>query len=191
MVVVLAAQAVDVKCNPRTLCEALQAVRDHLAAEIADLLALQAEIYDAVGPVRKVDDSATEGFVKRGIGVAESREPSHGVEGGAKRGAEGNADVFGGVMIIDCVNFSISDTKRTSFEDQWVPYVCKCRGKLEGKLVDSLCRSPLHIIAKLQPACFANACSIWSRKPIPVFTLIVCDLLDCEACPSAPFERSL
>lgn len=31
---------------------------------------------------------------------------------------------------------------------------------------------------------------MWSRNPIPVFTLIVCDLLDCAACPSELLERS-
>lgn len=46
-------------------------------------------------------------------------------------------------------------------------------------------------MAKLQPACFARAWSMWSKKPIPVWTLIVCDLLDCEACPSAPSLISL
>ena len=44
-----------------------------------------------------------------------------------------------------------------------------------------LCRSPLQAKSKLHPACLARAWSMWSRKPMPVFTLMVCDLLSCFA----------
>jgi hypothetical protein len=40
-----------------------QAVRDHLAAEVADFLAAQAELADAERAVREVDDGARERFV--------------------------------------------------------------------------------------------------------------------------------
>lgn len=63
MVVVVAADAVDVHCDARALCEAVQAVRDHLAAQVADLLAAEVQFADAVGAVREVDDGAREGFV--------------------------------------------------------------------------------------------------------------------------------
>ena len=62
--------------------EAVQAVRDHLAAEVADLLAAQAQLGDAEGAVREVDDGAREGFVERAVGGSEAREAGCGVEGG-------------------------------------------------------------------------------------------------------------
>ena len=46
----------------------------------------------------------------------------------------------------------------------------------------SMCRSPLVRNRRLQPPCFARACSMWSRKPMPVSTLICCDFDDCDAC---------
>ncbi len=63
MVVVVAPEAVDVQRDPRGLGEALEAVRQHLRAQVADLLALEAEVRHAEGPVRKVDDGPREGLV--------------------------------------------------------------------------------------------------------------------------------
>lgn len=63
VVVVVAAQAVDVHGDAGALREAVQAVGDHLAAEVADLLAAEAQLADAVGAVGEVDDGAREGFV--------------------------------------------------------------------------------------------------------------------------------
>ena len=82
VVVVVAAQAVDVHGDAGALREAVQAVRDHLAAEVADLLAAQAQLGDAEGAVREVDDGAREGFVERAVGGSEAREAGCGVEGG-------------------------------------------------------------------------------------------------------------
>ena len=45
-----------------------------------------------------------------------------------------------------------------------------------------LYKSPLHRTRKLQPACFASACSMWSRKPMPVSISTCCEAEDCEAC---------
>ena len=45
-------------------------------------------------------------------------------------------------------------------------------GEMGGGLVKNgegvLVRSPFVLILRLHPACFANACSMWSRNPIPV-----------------------
>lgn len=56
--------------------------------------------------------------------------------------------------------------------------------------VYGLCRSPLHARTRLQPACLAKAWSMWSRKPMPVFTLMVWDLLDWLAWPSPVLRRA-
>ena len=82
MVVVVAVQAVDVHGDARALREAVQAVRDHLAAEVADFFAAQAQVADAVGAVREVDDGAREGFVQRAVGGSEACEARCGGEGG-------------------------------------------------------------------------------------------------------------
>ena len=87
MVVVLAPEAVDVQRDARGLRKALEAVRQHLGAEVADLLALEAEIGHAEGPVREVDDGPREGLVQGRVGVAEACEP----RGRAQRCREGVA----------------------------------------------------------------------------------------------------
>lgn len=51
MVIVVPAKTIDVERDARSLREALEAVRQHLGAQVADLLALEAEVDDAKGPV--------------------------------------------------------------------------------------------------------------------------------------------
>lgn len=46
---------------------------------------------------------------------------------------------------------------------------------------DILYRSPLHRTLRLQPACLARACSMWSRKPMPVSMSTCWEAEDCEA----------
>lgn len=45
----------------------------------------------------------------------------------------------------------------------------------EGEGERALCRSPEHFRDRDQPECFAKACSMWSRKPIPESTKMVWD----------------
>lgn len=47
MVVVIAPQAVNVQCDTRSLREALKAMRNHLAAKVADLFSLEAQLNHA------------------------------------------------------------------------------------------------------------------------------------------------
>ena len=82
VVVVVAVQAVHVHGDTRALREAVQAVRDHLAGKVADLLAAQAQVADAVGAVGEVDYGAREGFIEGAVGGAEAGEAGGGVEGG-------------------------------------------------------------------------------------------------------------
>jgi hypothetical protein len=51
-------QAVHMHGDAGAYGETGQAVRDHFAAEVADFLAAQAELADAVWAVREVDDGA-------------------------------------------------------------------------------------------------------------------------------------
>lgn len=117
VVVVVAAQAVDVQSDARTLRKALQAVGDHLAAQLSEKLALQAQVDDAVGAVREIDDGAGEGLVERGVGVSEAGDAGERAEGLVEGVAEGDADVFGGVVVVDLV-LSVSK-RRTWLGECW------------------------------------------------------------------------
>ena len=57
-------------------------MRQHLAAQVANLLPLKAQVDDAEGAVREVDYCAAERFVERCVGTAETREAGCGVECG-------------------------------------------------------------------------------------------------------------
>ncbi len=67
VVVVVTSQAVDVEGDAGRPREALQAVRDHLGAEVPDLLALQSQVNDAIRPVREIHDGAAQGLVQRRV----------------------------------------------------------------------------------------------------------------------------
>lgn len=108
VVVVVAAQAVDVQRDAGGLCEALEGVGNHLGAEVADALAAEAEVDDGVGPVRDVDDGAREGLVEGAVGVTEAGDADGGAEGGVEGGAEGYADVLGGVVVVDWESVSMA-----------------------------------------------------------------------------------
>lgn len=102
MVVVLATQTVDVKCDSGTLGETLENVGNHLGAELAKPLALQAELDDAVRSVGEIDDGAGEGLVEGSVSVSVASETCGSSEGLGEGVAQGDADIFGGVVIIDC-----------------------------------------------------------------------------------------
>lgn len=103
VVVVVTAQAVDVQRDASGLSKALQAVRDHLAAKLAQHLALEAKVDNGVGAVGQIDDGARESLVQRGVGVAEAGDASQGAEGFGKGGADGEAAVFGGVVVVNWI----------------------------------------------------------------------------------------
>lgn len=102
MVIVIPAQTVDMQGDPRSAGKAVEAVRDHLGAEVANLLAFKPEVGHAVRTVRQIDDGTAEGLVERCVGRPKASQP----RGRAERSREGvtqrDADVFGRVMVIDC-----------------------------------------------------------------------------------------
>lgn len=101
VVVVVTAQAVDMQGDASGLSKALQAMGDHLAAELAQHLALEAQVDNGVGAVGQIDDGAREGLVQRGVGVAEAGDASQRAEGFGKGGADGEAAVFGSVVVVN------------------------------------------------------------------------------------------
>ena len=102
MVVIIPPQAIHMQGHTSGLRKALQAVRDHLGAEVADLFAPQSQVDNAVGPVREIDYRPAEGLVERGVGVSEAREARGRAEGAGEGVAQRDADVFGGVVVVDC-----------------------------------------------------------------------------------------
>lgn len=101
MVVVVAAEAVDVQRHARRLREALQAVRDHLAAQVPDLLALELQADHAEGPVREVDDGARERLVERRVRRAEACQARCAAQRAGERVAQRDAAVLGRVVVVD------------------------------------------------------------------------------------------
>jgi hypothetical protein len=89
MMIILALQHIHMQRDPRIERKALQAMADHLCAQVADLLALETrvQVRDEVGAVGQVDDGARERLVERAVGAAEAGEAGAGRE----RGFEGCA----------------------------------------------------------------------------------------------------
>jgi len=75
MVVVIAAQAIHMQRDSSRLRKAVQAMRQHLGAEVADLLAAQAQRDDGERPRRQVDHGARQRLVQRRVRVPEACEP--------------------------------------------------------------------------------------------------------------------
>lgn len=101
MVVVFAAQDVDVKGDAGGGGEGLEDVGDHFGGEVADFLADELEVGDAVGSVAEVDNGAGQGLVERREAVAEALDALDGAEGLLEGGTKSNGAVFSGVMVVD------------------------------------------------------------------------------------------
>jgi hypothetical protein len=56
VVVVVTICAANVESYARGLCKALQTMRDHFRAEVADLLTLETNVDDSPRPAGQVDD---------------------------------------------------------------------------------------------------------------------------------------
>jgi hypothetical protein len=101
VVVIVTAQAVDVQRDACGHGKRVEDVRDHFAAEFADLLALEAELGDAVGPRGNVDHGARESLIQRGMASAIPADTAHGTEGGLEGLAERQGTVFRRVVVVD------------------------------------------------------------------------------------------
>jgi hypothetical protein len=101
VVIVVTVEAVNVQRDTGTLSKALQTVRNHLGAELAEPLSLQTEVNNAVGTVGEIDNGAREGLVERSVGVAETSETSGCTKGLSEGVTKGDAYIFGGVVVVD------------------------------------------------------------------------------------------
>lgn len=101
VVVVVTSKAIHMKGEASGLRKALQAVRHHLGAQLAKPFTLEPELDDAIRTVGQVDDGPGERLVKRSVGVAEPSDSGEAAQGLVEGVAEGDAAVFGGVMVVD------------------------------------------------------------------------------------------
>lgn len=101
VMIVIPPQAIHMHRNPRMQRETLQAMRQHLARQIAYLLPLGPQIYDRIRPIRQIHHRARQRFVQRCVCVSESRETCCGFEGGFEGLSKCNAGVFGCVVVVD------------------------------------------------------------------------------------------
>jgi hypothetical protein len=101
VVVIETPDAVDMQSDPGGLGETLKAVRDHLAAELTEELALETQLDDSVGAVGEVNDGAGKGFVERSIGISVASETDRGTEGLGEGVSESETNIFRRVVVID------------------------------------------------------------------------------------------
>ena len=102
MMIIISSQAIYMQRDPRRLRKALHAMRYHLAAQISNLLPLEPQINHTEGAEGDIDYSSGERFVERAIGGSEAGDSYGGAEGGCEGGSESDADVFCGVVVVDC-----------------------------------------------------------------------------------------
>ncbi len=76
VVVVLAVEALDVQAEPCLLRKRVEDMRDHLAAQRANLLALQAQVHNSKRPRRDVHHGARQRLVQRAVRVPVARDPA-------------------------------------------------------------------------------------------------------------------
>lgn len=103
MVVVITVHTPNMQRDIRSMRKAMQPMRDHLGAEVADLLAAEAQVDHRPGATGEVDDGPREGFVERGVAAAEAGDGGAGAEGVGECCAEGKEGVFCRVVVVNCI----------------------------------------------------------------------------------------
>lgn len=99
--VIISTQAVDVQCDAGLHSEAVEDVRDHLTAEIADLLTLQSKLSDAVRSRADIDDCSAQGLIERCMPGTVSLDALDRSQSLLESSAESERTILGGVMVID------------------------------------------------------------------------------------------
>lgn len=79
-------------------------MRKHLRAQIANFLTLEPQVYDTERPPGEIHDRPGQGLVERCVGGPEARETHWGPERAGEGAAEGEAAVFGRVVVVDCTD---------------------------------------------------------------------------------------
>lgn len=100
--VVIASNAVHVHGECCRLGKALEEVRNHLTAQIADFLPLQTQIDYGEWPSRQIDDSTTQCLVQWRIGMPKALVAFDGSESFFDRTPKSDSAVLRRVMVVDC-----------------------------------------------------------------------------------------
>lgn len=87
--------------RPRRFRETVKDVWNHLGAQISNLLPGERQFDDSVRTVGEVYDAETQCLVERDVGRAVAGESDGGAEGGFEGCAEGDGDVFCGVVVVN------------------------------------------------------------------------------------------
>jgi hypothetical protein len=101
MVIVFTGEQPHMQGKPAVDGERLQQVRDHLAAQAADVLAPERQIDAGVGTATQVDRDLGQCFVQRHGGITEPANASAFGKGFVEGLAERDADILGGVVLVD------------------------------------------------------------------------------------------
>ena len=102
MVVVISIGAANVKSHISSLSETLQAVCDHLSAQVTNLLALEAEIDNGPRTAGEINDGPRKRLIEGRITTTETGERLARTEGFGECCAEGEEGIFCGVVVVDC-----------------------------------------------------------------------------------------
>ena len=101
VVVVVAVRAANMQSHIRSLRKALQAVRNHLGAQVANLLTTEAQVDNRPRSAREIDHGPGESLVEGSVAATETGERLPGAEGLCECGAEGEEGIFCGVVVVD------------------------------------------------------------------------------------------
>lgn len=104
VVVILSPQAANVDSRPRRFRKAVEDVWNHLGTQISDLLARERQFDDCVGTVGEVDNAQTKGLVQWDVGGSVAGEPDWSAESGLECCAQGDGDVFCGMVVVNCMS---------------------------------------------------------------------------------------
>lgn len=162
MVIVVSTEAVNVERDAGSHGETVKDVRNHFAAEVANLFALEAELGDAVGPRRDVDDGAGQGLVEGCMPGAVALDALDGPQSCLEGLSQRQGTVLGRVVVID-PQIAIADNR-----ERHAAVLCERVEHLQYQRsgVSGLCA----LAAQKEKS--SRSKRTWSRKPMPVFTLI-------------------
>jgi hypothetical protein len=99
--IIIPSQAIHMNRKSGCLRKALQAMWNHLTAQISNLLPLQPQINDTEWTIRDIDYGAGKSFVERCVGISKACDADRYSKGCCEGAAEGNANVFCSVMVVD------------------------------------------------------------------------------------------
>lgn len=100
VVIIIPPQAIDMHRNTRMQRKAFQAMRQHLTAQISNLLPLCPEINNRVWSITQIHHRSRQSLVQWGIGISKSCQAGGRLQSRFEGLSERYTGVFGGVMVV-------------------------------------------------------------------------------------------